>query len=142
MQDPTNIPARVPILKDTLQRVAQFATKLEPTGISLRFLNYPYDQRGGFDNLGAVSEIMDKTERVYEVQGGGTQLGTMLNTKVVQPMIINKVNSGNFRKPIIVILITDGEVSTRAIFKSPDRFYREEHSYFKHDRLQTRMKEN
>lgn len=119
MQDPANVPARVPILMDTLRRVAQFATKLEPTGISLRFLNYPHDHEGGFDKLDAVGEIMEKTERVYEIEGGGTQLGTMLNTKVVQPMVINKVNSGHFRKPIIVILITDGEVSTRGICKEP-----------------------
>lgn len=121
MQDPVNVPARVPILMDTLRRVAQFATKLEPTGISLRFLNHPHDHEGGFDNLDAVGEIMEKTQRIYEIEGGVTQLGTMLNTKVVQPMVINKINSGDFRKPIIVILITDGEVSTRDIYKEPKR---------------------
>lgn len=112
MQDISNVPARVPILKDTLRRVAEFATKLEPAGISLRFLNYPHDEQSSFDALNSVAEIMGKTEQVYKLNGGATQLGTKLNAKVVQPMVIDKVNSGEFRKPIIVILITDGEVSS------------------------------
>lgn len=111
MQNVSNVPARVPILKDTLRRVAEFAIKLEPTGISLRFLNYPYDEQGSFDALDSVAEIMEKTEHVYELDGGVTQLGIKLNAKVVQPMVIDKVNSGELRKPIIVVLITDGEVS-------------------------------
>jgi hypothetical protein len=37
---------RMPALKDTLERVAKFATMLSTDGISLRLLNYDKDDKG------------------------------------------------------------------------------------------------
>ena len=95
----------IPTLKDTLRRVAEFATILEPTGISVRFLNYNED----FNGLVDAKEI---EERVAKVPfSGGTRLGEVLDYKIVQPMVIQKVREQRLKKPVLVVLITDGKVS-------------------------------
>lgn len=103
-------PGRVEALKSTLQRVSQVATVLEPSGISIRFLNHQHDENGDFDNLDDVNLIMTKVNIVYRSEGGATRLGTVLNRKIVLPMIINKLQQRSLEKPLIVLIITDGEV--------------------------------
>ncbi|KAF2458875.1 hypothetical protein BDY21DRAFT_339116 [Lineolata rhizophorae] len=96
---------RIPALKDTLGRVAEIATLLEPKGISIRFLNYTKD--GSLDNLKSASEIQHKARKVKFK--GVTQLGTVLREKIVKPKILQKVASGTYEKPLITVIITDGE---------------------------------
>jgi hypothetical protein len=93
-------------LEDTLERVAKITTHLEPLGISLRFLNY--NQDGGFNKLVDEEDIKKKVKGVKSE--GPTKLGTVLNEKIVQPFIIQKAIEGSFKRPVIVIIITDGEV--------------------------------
>lgn len=100
---------RIAVLKDTLKRVAYFATLLEPTGISLRSLNYTNDGSGDFDNLKKVDEIMRRVDRVKF--SGGMKLGTVLNSKIVQPLVIQKANNDKFKRLLIAVIITDREVS-------------------------------
>jgi len=97
---------RIRALQETLQAVAEFATILEPTGISIRFLNFERDK--GFDNLTDVNEVVRKAQMVH--YDGNTRLGQMLQQKVVNP-ILRKANSNVLKKPVIVAVITDGEVS-------------------------------
>lgn len=40
---------------------------------------------------------------------GMTPLGTSLNQKVIQPFLMGGINNRNLQKPILVIVITDGE---------------------------------
>ena len=101
-------PQSMPTLQDTLRRVAHFATILEPNGISVRFLNYQ-GARGEFDDLKSAEEIERKIAKVPF--DGGTRLGEVLADDIVQPMIIEKVSKGIFRKPLFVVIITDGQVS-------------------------------
>ena len=98
---------RIESLKFVLQRVAGIATTLEPSGISVRFLNYPQD--GKFDNLADMKDIEDKIRKVQFK--GDTKLGRVLASKIVEPMVIRKANSGEFKKPLFVVIITDGQVS-------------------------------
>jgi len=98
---------RIAALEDTLQRVAKFATKLEPSGMSIRFLNFSQDKE--FNNLNDVEDIMRKVRAVdYD---GPTPLGQTLYFKIVAPMVFQKERQNTFTKPIIVMVITDGEVS-------------------------------
>jgi hypothetical protein len=39
---------------------------------------------------------------------GTTPLGTQLDAKVLQPVIVQRANSGSLSKPVLVIVITDG----------------------------------
>ena len=41
----------------------------------------------------------------------GTRLGTVLLRKVLEPMILDKANRRELKKPVIVAIITDGEES-------------------------------
>jgi hypothetical protein len=96
-------------LKDTLERVARFATILSPDGISLRLLNYNEGDKGNFDHLTTVKSITEKFEKIQ--CSGDTKLGTILEKKITKPMILDKAGKGVLKKPVIVVIITDGEVS-------------------------------
>ncbi|KAL8703771.1 MAG: hypothetical protein Q9225_008110, partial [Loekoesia sp. 1 TL-2023] len=100
---------RIPALKDTLRRVAQFTTILQPDGISVRFLNFHEGTGSQFDNLTDADDIYRKVAQVPF--SGSTMLGTVLKHKIVEPMIIQKVSIGKLEKPLFVIIITDGEVN-------------------------------
>ena len=100
---------RVPALFDTLRRVAQFTTILEPKGISVRFLNHDEGTGRHYDDLTDAHNIMMKVAQVPF--HGNTRLGQVLHEKIVQPMIIQKAVLGKLKKPVFVIIITDGEVS-------------------------------
>jgi hypothetical protein len=100
---------RIPALQETVHNIAKFATKLEPSGISIRFLNFDQDQGGDFDYL---SDLDDINRRVKMVNNNGpcTMLGIELNQKIVR-QIVNKAKSNVLKKPVIIAIITDGEVS-------------------------------
>ena len=93
---------------ETLQKVAEFVTILQPEGMTVRFLNASQD--GTFNNLKSVQDICRVINEV--TLGSGSRLGTVLDSKIIQPMIIQKARSDEFRKPVIVVVITDGSVST------------------------------
>jgi len=97
---------RMLALQDTLERVANFTTILNPDGISIRFLNYLGDKTGRFDHLKTVEDI----KRIANVEcSGDTRLGEILNEKIITPMILEKAAKGALKKPVIVVIITDGE---------------------------------
>jgi len=97
---------RMPALQDMLERVAKFATVLNPDGIFLRLLNSTADEKGQFDNLRTVEDI----KKLANVKcSGDTRLGEILNKKIVKPMILEKAIKGTLKKPVIVVIITDGE---------------------------------
>jgi hypothetical protein len=98
---------RITALQETVKRVSEFATYLEPSGMSIRFLNF--EQDGNFNNLADVNDIMQKVQMVdYD---GTTKLGQWLQIKIVGPMILEKAENNTLQKPVIVAVITDGEVS-------------------------------
>ena len=98
---------RITALQETIKRVSEFATYLEPSGMSIRFLNFEQDEN--FNNLADVNDIMQKVQMIdYE---GNTRLGQWLQIKIVGPMILQKAENNTLQKPVIVAVITDGEVS-------------------------------
>jgi len=102
-----NIGNRIPALQQTIKCVSEIATILEPSGMSIRFLNSTQD--GNFNNLTNVNDIMQKVQMVD--YNGYTLLGTQLRDKIVNPMIIQRAENNTLKKPVIVAAITDGEVS-------------------------------
>ncbi|KAE8356050.1 hypothetical protein BDV28DRAFT_127849 [Aspergillus coremiiformis] len=95
---------RIQSLQDTCQCVADIAGLLQPQGISLRFLNYPDDQH--FDQLASQDDIKSKMSGV--TYKGFTRLGTVLGSKITEPLILNKAKLNQFKRPVITIIITDG----------------------------------
>jgi hypothetical protein len=105
---------RIDDLNLILSRVAYAATLFDEDGISLRFMNEKNaPTRLRLDGVKTEQEIMTivgsaKTQGQIAFQGL-TPLGTELRDQVVEPLVISKARNGTFRKPVLVITITDGQ---------------------------------
>jgi hypothetical protein len=71
----------------------------------VRFLNYNED----FNGLVDAKEIEEKVAKVPFSRG--TRLGEVLNYKIVQPMVIQKVKEQKLKKPVLIVLIINRKVS-------------------------------
>ena len=80
--------------------------QVELKGISLRFLR-SFDDGRNLDDLSP-----NAIKKVVEGMGysNGTQLGTILRDRIVKPMVLETKRE----KPLIVVIITDGEESKRS----------------------------
>ncbi|KAF3909341.1 hypothetical protein AA313_de0200052 [Arthrobotrys entomopaga] len=100
---------RITPLKVTLEKIHKIATLIEPAGISVRFINYTQDCLGDWDRITDTKDLSRKLETIeWE---GTTEIGKALNEKIIQPMVIPKMQKGEFKRPLIVVTITDGDVS-------------------------------
>jgi hypothetical protein len=105
---------RIPAMQETVKNIAKFATQLEPSGISVRFLNYNSDTN--YDHLTSADDIEQMVRRVP--YNRSTRLGQKLQSKIVGP-IVKKAKENALLKPVIVAIITDGKVReklTRLIY--------------------------
>ena len=105
--------SRVDLVKLTLDRVKAIATsvgRFDQSGINIRFLNYANDASGDFDNMTDPTSISQRVGNVYQTLRGGSQLGGRLYSKIIIPFIYERVKGGRFDKPLVVVLITDGQV--------------------------------
>jgi len=95
--------SRVDDLRLIAGKVAAMATKFDSDGISLRVMN----------GSAAADGIRSEVEAGKVVDGlkfrGITPLGTELHKKVLQPLVLDKLRSGTLTKPVLIIVITDGE---------------------------------
>lgn len=96
---------RVEDLKLIVSKVAEIATLFDDDGIVVRFMNN--SQRG--DGIKSVAEAEQLVQSVR--YGGVTPIGTNLQNKVLGPLVLNEIKRGSLEKPVLVIIITDGEPS-------------------------------
>ena len=96
-------------VKQALERITKIATTFDKEGISIRFLNaemadLPLD---GINTVEGIKIILDACP-----WKGGTELGTMLSKKVLEPLLQQKVEAKppTLNRPVLVRIITDGEV--------------------------------
>jgi hypothetical protein len=89
-----------------LQRVAFAGTLFDDDGIELRFMNedLPVQQLSGIRSEQQVQQLL--AQKRYK---GLTPFGTELRKKVVDPILVSRLNSGRMEKPLLVIGITDGQ---------------------------------
>lgn len=98
---------RIKDLQLILQRVVFAATLFDEDGIEIRFMNdeeIPPQSLSHIRSEQQVEQVM-RTKR-YK---GLTPFGTKLREKVLDPLIISKMRSNQFRKPVLIIGITDGQ---------------------------------
>jgi len=101
---------RMDALKKTAKHVATIATALKDTsqhvgGLSIRFINYAND--GHMNNIGTVAGVEQALSDVHPT--GITPIGTQLKSKVLQPFIVDVLESGGrLDKPFLITIITDG----------------------------------
>jgi len=105
--------SRIKDLRLILERVSFAATLFDADGISLRFMNT--DLSGAFDQQrrpiqdGVCTEAqIEQVMRGVQFKGL-TPMGTSMRQKVIDGIVLNKARSGQLRKPVLVIAITDGQ---------------------------------
>jgi len=90
-----------------LQRVVFAATLFDEDGIEIRFMNDEEINPAQLSHIRSdqqVQQIMS-TKR-YK---GLTPFGSKLREKVLDPLVVSKMRSNQFRKPVLIIGITDGQ---------------------------------
>jgi hypothetical protein len=92
--------------KELVQRIAKITAMVLPKdqGVTLRFINRNVDNSDNLtlEKLGNVLKDMDWRP------GGDTPIGTNLRSKILQPLVYSKLDSGTLAKPLIIIIMTDG----------------------------------
>lgn len=96
---------RIKDLQLILQRGVFAATLFDDDGIDLRFMNedLPPHEVSGIRSEQQVEQILSRKR--YK---GLTPFGTELRKKVIDPILVSKLN-GQMRKPLLILSITDGQ---------------------------------
>ncbi|KAI9779725.1 MAG: hypothetical protein M1839_007223 [Geoglossum umbratile] len=94
---------RIKDLKLILARVAYAAALFDRDGIQVRFMNNPTEGNG----IRTEQQVEDLVARVGFK--GLTPMGTELKRKILDPLIVGPARSGQLKKPVLVITITDGQ---------------------------------
>lgn len=96
---------RIKDLRLILERVAFAATLFDADGINVRFMNTNLPDN--LSNHVAQESQIENLMRGVQFKGL-TPMGTSLKKKVIEPLI-QQARSGQFRKPVLVITVTDGQ---------------------------------
>jgi hypothetical protein len=102
---------RIKDLRVILERVASTATLFDEDGISLRFMNANYDMQL-LENIRTEQQIEHVMSTVQ--YKGLTPMGTELKRKVIDGIIVPKLQRQQYTKPHLVIVITDGQPAGEA----------------------------
>jgi len=98
---------RIKDLQLIMQRVSFAATLFDEDGIEVRFMNdddVPLNMLSGIRSEQQVEQLL--ANKRYK---GLTPFGTQLKRKVIDPILVNKLRSGQMQKPLLIICITDGQ---------------------------------
>jgi Mg-chelatase subunit ChlD len=93
---------RIDDLKLIMSRVAHATSLFDADGIQVRFMNSPVQG----DNISTEAQAMQLIQQVRF--SGLTPLGTSLNQKVLQPLVLQPAAQNRLQKPVVVVAITDG----------------------------------
>ena len=97
---------RIKDLKLILDRVAFAATLFDDDGIDVRFMNQdpPAQMTSGVKTEQQVEALLNGHRF-----SGLTPMGQQLRRKVVDDIFLRALRSGQMRKPLLVITVTDGQ---------------------------------
>jgi hypothetical protein len=98
---------RIKDLQLIMQRVAFAATLFDDDGIDVRFMNddqIPLNMLSGLRTEQQVEQLL--ANKRYK---GLTPFGTELRKKVIDSILIPKLQSRQLQKPLLIICITDGQ---------------------------------
>lgn len=97
---------RIASLKDLVGCVSKITTMLVADGIKVRFINFNGDS--GFDGI----RTLDQVDEIMENVGfnGYTPIGTVLERKILNPLLLEKTQTKTLKKPLLVTIVTDGAV--------------------------------
>jgi len=97
---------RIDDLRLILTRVASVSTMFDEDGVQLRFMNTNMDisQLDGIRSEAQIDALMRNVSFK-----GLTPMGTALRQKVIDGIVIPKLQARRYTKPILVVTITDGQ---------------------------------
>ncbi|SJX64855.1 uncharacterized protein SRS1_15284 [Sporisorium reilianum f. sp. reilianum] len=89
-------------LAGILKRAADAAARFDPDGMEVAWMNAPAQQC-----IHNVAEADQLTSRcAYD--GRATPMGSSLESKILQPLVLSPATQGRLQKPAFVLVITDG----------------------------------
>jgi len=94
---------RIDDLKLILQRLSEVCTMFDDDGIQVRFMNSDV-QGNGVRSAAQAAQLLEQVRF-----SGITPLATNLDRKVIQPLVMQPIRSRSLQKPVLIIVITDGE---------------------------------
>lgn len=94
---------RIDDLKLIISRVSFAAGLFDDDGIQVRFMNS--NEQG--NNIKGNQQVEELISRIRFQ--GLTPMGRELQNKVLGPLVIGPAGAGQLRKPVLVIIITDGQ---------------------------------
>ena len=92
-----------------LARVAYAASLFDDDGIQVRFMNAAEAQIDPSRLNGIRTEEQAEALVMHAKYRGLTPLGTQLRAQVIEPLVIQPARTGQLRKPVLIIVITDGQ---------------------------------
>ena len=95
---------RIEDLKTILAQVADVVTMFDDDGILISFMNSP--TQVSVRNSQEASALLAKTK--FQ---GQTPMGSSLDRKILQPLVLAPAQNRSLAKPVLVVIITDGEPS-------------------------------
>ncbi|KAF2873518.1 hypothetical protein BDV95DRAFT_567185 [Massariosphaeria phaeospora] len=105
--------SRIKDLRLILDRVSYAATLFDADGISVRFMNTNLHEMR--DNNGRqLQDIVANESQIETIMRGVkfqglTPMGTSLREKVIEKIVLARAGSGQLKKPVLVVTITDGQ---------------------------------
>jgi len=102
---------RIDDMKLVLKRVSQAACLFDEDGISVRFMNSVLPERAPGVSIGdGVKDEAQINDLLRTVKFQGlTPLGRELRRKVIDGIVLKQLRQGPLKKPILVIVVTDGQ---------------------------------
>ncbi|GAA5866521.1 hypothetical protein JCM8547_000653 [Rhodosporidiobolus lusitaniae] len=95
--------SRIDDLKLITQRVATAAALFDTDGIQVRFMNTNLEGNH-------ITNEQQANQLIASVNFSGlTPLGTSLEQKIIQPLVVGPARANALRKPVLVIAVSDGE---------------------------------
>ena len=95
--------SRIDDLKLILGRVSYAASLFDDDGVQVRFLNSAVEGNG-IKNEQQVQDLVSRAKF-----SGLTPVGTRLQEKILDPLVVRPAQAAALRKPVLVITVTDGQ---------------------------------
>ncbi|KAM0752926.1 hypothetical protein T439DRAFT_323542 [Meredithblackwellia eburnea MCA 4105] len=94
--------SRIDDLKLIISRVAMATSLFDQDGIQVRFMNSKIEGNN-INNEQAALALVSQVKF-----SGLTPLGTALQNKILEPLVLGPARAGRLQKPVLVIAVTDG----------------------------------
>lgn len=108
---------RIRVMHEVVERVLNVTTLLPPddSGVIIRML-HPNAQPNPFPNVIRKADIPTAVVKLNDIKYTYcTPLGTNLKAAVLEEFVYKPIKESRFERPVLISIITDGEVSSSAL---------------------------